>query len=171
MHLVNSANRYFKVIPFLHEHSATIAAEYFNKRNYNKKNKSWVLVTGGPGLTNSITAVCGAFYESRELLIVCGQSKTSDLKLHKINNIRQTGIQQVDNINIISPVTKFSKTFLRAENFQKIKRYTSISSENRKGPVFLEIPIDIQGRKINENKFKNLSIKNNIIDKKKKIKY
>ena len=169
MHLVNSANKYFKVIPFLHEHSATIAAEYFNKRNYNKKNKCWVLVTGGPGLTNSITAVCGAFYESRELLIVCGQSKTSDLKLHKINNIRQTGIQQVDNINIISPVTKFSKTFLRAENFRKIKRYTSISSENRKGPVFLEIPIDIQGRKINENKFKNLSIKNNIIDKKKNL--
>ena len=39
MHLVNSASKYFKVIPFLHEHCATIASEYFNKANKGKKNK------------------------------------------------------------------------------------------------------------------------------------
>ena len=160
MHLVNSANKYFKIIPFLHEHSATIAAEYFNKRNYKQKNKAWVLVTGGPGLTNAITAVCGAFYESRELLIVGGQSKTADLKLHKLNNIRQTGIQQIEGRKIISPITKFSKTFLKVESFEKIKKYANISSENRKGPVFLEIPVDIQGKIVKIKNF-NRSLKKN----------
>ena len=162
MHLVNSANKYFKIIPFLHEHSATIAAEYFNKRNYKQKNKAWVLVTGGPGLTNAITAVCGAFHESRELLIVGGQSKTADLKLHKLNNIRQTGIQQIEGRKIISPITKFSKTFLKVESFEKIKKYANISSENRKGPVFLEIPVDIQGKIIKIKNFnRSLKKKNN----------
>jgi len=153
MHLVNSANKYFKIVPFLHEHSASIAAEYFNKRNYNQKNKAWVLVTGGPGLTNAITAVCGAFHESRELLIVGGQSKTADLKLHKLNNIRQTGIQQIEGRKIISPITKFSKTFLKVESFEKIKKYANISSDSRKGHIFLEIPVDIKGKIIKIKNF------------------
>ena len=66
-------------MPFLHEHCATIAAEYFNKANNDKKSRAWVLVAAGPGLTNSVSAITGAFLESRELLVVGGQIKTSDL--------------------------------------------------------------------------------------------
>ena len=150
MHLVNSASKFFKVVPFLHEHCATIAAEYFNKANNNKKSRAWVLVAAGPGLTNSVSAITGAFLESRELLVVGGQIKTSDLSLHKKNKIRQTGIQQSDGINIVKKITKFSKTFFNTEEFNKILEYSNISKTDRKGPVFLEIPIDIQAKKINK---------------------
>lgn len=152
MHLVNSASRYFKSIPFLHEHCATVAAEYFNKANIKKKNKAWVLVASGPGLTNSVSAITGAFLESRELLIVSGQSKTHDLKLHKQNKVRQTGIQQNDGVSIVKPVTKFAKTFYTVENYKNIFKYVSNSFNKRKGPVFLEMPIDIQGRMIKYSK-------------------
>ena len=170
MHLVNSASKYFKVIPFLHEHCATIASEYFNKANKGKKNKSWVLVAAGPGLTNSISAISGAFLESRELLVVSGQSKTSDLRLHNKNNIRQTGIQQNDGVGIAKKITKFSKTFYTPEKFENINKYVSLSFSGRNGPVLFEVPIDIQGKFVKSfkaKKIKNINTKKITFTKKK----
>ena len=148
MHLINSANKYFKLKSFLHESSAVIAADYFNSANTNQK--AWVLVTSGPGLTNSVSGIANAFLESRELLIVSGQCKLNDLLLNKRLNLRQTGHQQIDGVSILKKITKFSKTFLKTEKFYFIKKYTTLSSEGRKGPVFFEIPIDIQGKKIKD---------------------
>ena len=149
MHLINSANKYFKLKSFLHEHSATIAADYFNSAN--TKQKAWVLVSAGPGLTNSISGIANAFLESRELLIVGGQVKLNDLLLNRKLNLRQTGIQQNDGVSIVKKITKFSKTFLKTEKFNFLKKYTNLSREGRKGPVFFEIPIDIQAKEINED--------------------
>ena len=147
MHLINSANKYFKLTSFLHENSAAIAADYFNASNTNQK--AWVLVTSGPGLTNSVTGIANAFLESRELLIVSGQCKLSDLLLNRRFNLRQTGHQQIDGVSIAKKITKFSKTFLKTEKFNFISKYANLSSEGRKGPVFFEIPIDIQAKEIN----------------------
>ena len=147
MHLINSANKYFKLTSFLHENSAAIAADYFNASNTNQK--AWVLVTSGPGLTNSVTGIANAFLESRELLIVSGQCKLNDLLLNRRFNLRQTGHQQIDGVSIAKKITKFSKTFLKTEKFNFIRKYANLSSEGRKGPVFFEIPIDIQAKEIN----------------------
>jgi acetolactate synthase-1/2/3 large subunit len=160
MHLINSANKYFKLKSFLHEHSATIAADYFNSCSVNEK--AWVLVSAGPGLTNSVSGVANAFLESRELLIVGGQAKLNDLFLNRKLNLRQTGIQQNNGVAIVKKITKFSKTFLKTEKFDFIKKYSNLSSEGRKGPVFFEIPIDIQAKEINKNIYlskKNMSNK------------
>jgi acetolactate synthase-1/2/3 large subunit len=147
MHLINSANKYFKLTSFLHENSAAIAADYFNASNTNQK--AWVLVTSGPGLTNSVTGIANAFLESRELLIVSGQCKLNDLLLNRRFNLRQTGHQQINGVSIVKKITKFSKTFLKTEKFDFIRKYANLSSEGRKGPVFFEIPIDIQAKEIN----------------------
>ena len=147
MHLINSANKYFKLTSFLHENSAAIAADYFNASNTNQK--AWVLVTSGPGLTNSVSGIANAFLESRELLIVSGQCKLNDLLLNRRFNLRQTGHQQIDGVSIAKKITKFSKTFLKTEKFNFIKKNANLSSEGRKGPVFFEIPIDIQAKEIN----------------------
>ena len=163
MHLINSANKYFKLKSFLHEHSATIAADYFNSCSVNEK--AWVLVSAGPGLTNSVSGVANAFLESRELLIVGGQVKLNDLFLNRKLNLRQTGIQQNDGVAIVKKITKFSKTFLKTEKFNFIKKYSNLSSEGRKGPVFFEIPIDIQAKEINKNIYllkKNVSNKTSL---------
>ena len=160
MHLINSANKYFKLKSFLHEHSATIAADYFNSSSTNEK--AWVLVSAGPGLTNSVSGIANAFLESRELLVVGGQAKLNDLFLNRKLNLRQTGIQQNDGVSIVKKITKFSKTFLKPEKFYFIKKYSNLSSKERKGPVFLEIPIDVQAKEINKYIY---SSKKNISDK------
>ena len=84
--------------------------------------------------------------------------------------IRQTGIQQSDGVNIVKKITKFSKNFFNTEEFNKILEYSNISKTDRKGPVFLEIPIDIQAKEINKKipfKKRNTKVKTFPIPKKK----
>ena len=67
MHLLESASRKLTFVPVVHEVAAGIAAEYFNEVSDGKK--ALALVTAGPGVTNIITAMAGAYLESRELLV------------------------------------------------------------------------------------------------------
>ena len=92
MHLLDAARKIFKCVPVVNEVGAGIAAEYFNEANKDG-HKAFALVTAGPGLTNIVTAIAGAFLESRELLVIGGQVKTSDLKTVEM---RQRGIQEID---------------------------------------------------------------------------
>ena len=101
MHLTESLSRKLKCVPVIHEVAAGIAAEYFNKSSQNNS-KALALVTAGPGITNIITAIAGAFLESRELLVIGGQVKTSDLSNAKL---RQRGIQEIDGVSIIKPIS------------------------------------------------------------------
>ena len=89
MHILESASSKFTCIPVVHEVTAGIAAEYFNEVQLNSDQKAFALVTAGPGLTNIITAMAGAFLESRDLLVVGGQVKSSDLGN---GLVRQSGI-------------------------------------------------------------------------------
>ena len=138
MHLLDAARTRFTCIPVIHEVAAGIAVEYFNETNSNGK-KAFALVTAGPGLTNIVTALAGAFLESRELLVLGGQVKNSDLKSQ---GMRQRGIQEVDGVDIVSPITKSS---LRLNSPMASESLAEILSEkSRPGPIFIEIPLDVQ---------------------------
>ncbi len=139
MHLLESASRYFVCIPTVHEIAAGIAAEYFNEVGSDKK--AFVLVTAGPGLTNVVTAIAGAFLESRELLVIGGQVKCSDLS-H--GSVRQRGIQEIAGVEIVQPITKKSLRLSTPMGFNELKYYVNECQTPRKGPVFIEIPLDIQ---------------------------
>lgn len=78
MHLLNVVRTRFEAVPFVHESSALIAAEYFNVVS-KKNSKAFVLVTAGPGITNAITGMAGAWLESRDVLVVAGQVKSADV--------------------------------------------------------------------------------------------
>jgi acetolactate synthase-1/2/3 large subunit len=142
MHLLDAARKVFKCIPVINEVAAGIAAEYFNESNPDGK-KAFALVTAGPGLTNIVTAIAGAYLESRELLVIGGQVKRSDLKSP---GLRQRGIQEIDGRAIVQPITISSKTILEQEPFSEIQ--ASIHSNLKPGPVFLEIPLDVQGSEL-----------------------
>ena len=92
MHLLEAASRRFNCVAVVHEVAAGIAAEYFNETNQNGE-RAFALVTAGPGLTNIVTALGGAFLESRELLVVGGQAKTTDLAR---GTVPQIGHQEID---------------------------------------------------------------------------
>jgi len=141
MHLLNSVSRRFVCIPVVHEVTAGIAAEYFNEANLESEQKAFVLVTAGPGLTNLTTAVAGAYLESRELLIVGGQVKSSDLKS---GDLRQNGIQEIDGVTLLESITidriRIDKPFKLDQLFTRVTPGNFV----RKGPVFIEFCLDVQ---------------------------
>jgi acetolactate synthase-1/2/3 large subunit len=142
MHLLDAARKTFKCIPVVNEVAAGIAAEYFNEANKDG-HKAFALVTAGPGLTNIVTAIAGAYLESRELLVIGGQVKTSDLKS---SEMRQRGIQEIDGRAIVEPITVSSRLIDAQVPFSSIQNF--LNSSKRPGPVFLEIPLDVQGSKL-----------------------
>jgi len=145
MHLLDAARKVFKCIPVVNEVAAGIAAEYFNESN-SQGSKAFALVTAGPGLTNIITAIAGAYLESRELLVIGGQVKRSDLKS---GELRQRGIQEIDGRAIAKPITVASQTILSQVPFSRIQEI--LHSSAKPGPVFLEVPLDVQGSDFTEN--------------------
>lgn len=147
MHMVASASKRFKCIPVVHEVAAGIAAEYFNESN--RRERAFALVTAGPGLTNIVTAIGGAWLESRELLVIGGQVKTDDLSR---NALRQKGIQEIAGVDIVRPITRHSILLDEIADRQTFTRYVQDGAEGRKGPVFIEIPLDIQGREVDPEK-------------------
>ena len=143
---MDSCSRSFKCIPVVHEVAAGVAAEYFTE--ISGSGKAFALVTAGPGLTNIVTAIAGAYLESRELLVLGGQSKLADLARGKI---RQRGIQEVDGVAIVRPVTVFATLLTDVIDRATFSGILSSTTQGRKGPVFIEIPLDIQARNISPN--------------------
>ena len=107
MHLIESFSHKLKMIPVMHEVNAVIAADYFNATAEPSVGKALALVTVGPGVTNTTTGVAGAFLDGREVLVIGGQVKSSDLKT---DSQRQNGIQEADGVAILKSITKKSKT-------------------------------------------------------------
>jgi acetolactate synthase-1/2/3 large subunit len=142
MHLLDAARKFFKCIPVVNEVAAGIATEYFNESNAEGK-KAFALVTAGPGLTNIVTAIAGAYLESRELLVIGGQVKRSDLKS---SVLRQRGIQEIDGRAIASPISVASETLIEQLPFSKVQEI--LYSSAKPGPIFLEIPLDVQGSQL-----------------------
>ncbi|MES2492721.1 MAG: thiamine pyrophosphate-binding protein [Pseudomonadota bacterium] len=145
MHLTESLDRYLKGVPVVHEVAAGIAAEYFNE--IGAPAKALALVTAGPGLTNIVTAISGAWLESRELLVIGGQVKTADLARQQI---RSRGIQEIDGVELVRSTTKVAYRFETPIGAQEFLSLISESWTPRKGPVFLEMPLDVQAHDVSE---------------------
>lgn len=143
MHLTESLSRKMKMVAVVNEVAAGIAAEYFNETS--EHGKALALVTAGPGLTNIVTAIAGAYLESRELLVIGGQAKTADLAR---GSLRQRGIQEIDGISITKPITVCSKLIDGVLSADEFAGLVMVGRSGRKGPVFLEIPLDIQARQV-----------------------
>jgi acetolactate synthase-1/2/3 large subunit len=141
MHILNSASKKFICIPTVHEVSAGIAAEYFNEANRTSKSRAFVLVTAGPGLTNVITAIAGAYLESRELLVIGGQVKAGDLK---DKSLRQNGIQEIDGVTLVESITIRRLQMTSPVGIDAVRDLIEIEPGIRKGPIFIEFCLDVQ---------------------------
>jgi acetolactate synthase-1/2/3 large subunit len=155
MHLLESCSHKLTCIPVIHEVAAGIAAEYFNEVHLGPDGqpsstpaKAFALVTAGPGLTNIVTALSGAFLESRELLVIGGQVKVSDLNR---GEVRQRGIQEIDGVAICKPICERAELIDKVLDQAAFAALTYSGTHGRKGPVFLEIPLDIQGANVDES--------------------
>ena len=154
MHLVDSLARYKEIEPvcMLHEQSVAIAAESYAMHT---GNIGVGLVTTGPGGTNAITGVCAAWIDSIPCMFFSGQVKRSDMMTGK--KIRQSGIQEVDIISMVRSITKYSITVTEADTIKyHLEKALHLALTGRPGPVWLDIPLDIQGSIVEETELKGL---------------
>ncbi len=146
MHLVDSLGRSDRLEPvvMLHEQAATIAAEAYARVT---GNLGVALVTTGPGGTNALTGVAGAWIESTPMLVVSGQVKRADLMGDK--GVRQLGVQEVDIVSMASPVTKSARLVTDPLNARgMVEGALHTARHGRPGPVWLDVPLDVQAADI-----------------------
>ncbi len=151
MHLLESASYRFKCIPFIHEATACIATDYFNEVSQNGS-KAFLLVTAGPGITNSITGIASAWMDSRELLIIGGQVSTKYLAKGRT---RQIGFQEIDGVELCKSITKETIRIEKQIGKDEVFRLIALSKTPRKGPVFIEFCLDISMEKFEITKEPN----------------
>ncbi len=152
MHLLNSARQQLQCVPVVHEVAAAIATEYHNAivqagAAAPGTGKALALVTAGPGLTNTLTGLAGAWLESRELLLLGGQVKVEDLAPP---GLRQLGIQEVNGVAMAAPVCKRSLCLREPLPVDALLTEVAESWRGRPGPVFLELPLDVQAVQVPE---------------------
>ena len=142
------SSKKIKYISHHHEQAASFAAESYARA---KNGVGCCFVTTGPGGTNTLTGVCSAWIDSVPVIFISGQVFLNQT-IQKTKK-RQIGVQEINIIDIAKPITKFSKMITDANtiNFYLEKAY-SISKSGRPGPVFLDIPADIQNAMIDEKK-------------------
>ncbi|MCF8198593.1 MAG: thiamine pyrophosphate-binding protein [Sulfuritalea sp.] len=131
-------------VPCHHEQACGIAAEAWGR----VAGKFGVaMVTTGPGATNVITPVAGAWIESVPMLVISGQVKRPDLLRDR--PMRQGGVQEVDIIPIVRSITKYAVTVQDPATIRyHLERALHEMQSGRSGPVWLDIPLDVQAAQI-----------------------
>ena len=147
MHLVDSLGTSgIEYIAFQHEQGAAIAAEAYGQHT---NTPGCVLVTSGPGATNAITGVTAGWIDSTPMFIISGQSKRADLVGDK--GVRQIGSQEVQIIDMVQPITKYAVQIMEpTEICYHLERAWYECVNGRPGPVWLSIPLDVQGAMVEE---------------------
>lgn len=131
-------------VPCHHEQACGIAAEAWGR----VAGKFGVaMVTTGPGATNVITPVAGAWIESVPMLVISGQVKRADLLQER--PLRQGGVQEVDIVPIVRSITKYAVTVRDPATIRyHLERALHEMQSGRSGPVWLDIPLDVQAAQI-----------------------
>jgi acetolactate synthase-1/2/3 large subunit len=152
-HLLNSVKeKNFKYICNYHEQACAMAAEGY-ARIANKP--ACVLVTNGPGSTNTLTGVVGAYQDSIPMIIISGQVPV-DQSLGSLKDItlRQLGVQECDIISMVKPITKYAIQITNPNNIVScLEKAYQEATTGRKGPVWLDIPLDVQNAKIDPKEY------------------
>jgi len=147
MHLVDSfgSSERINYVATLHEQAAAMAAEGYARIS---GGPGAVLVTSGPGGTNTITGVCGAWVDSIPIVFISGQV-TQDT-LIKDTGLRQFGVQEGNIIDIVKPITKYAVTVTDPNTMRyHLEKACYLAMTGRPGPVWLDIPLDVQSKLIN----------------------
>ena len=148
MHLVDSLGRSPKIkfICNLHEQACAIAASAYAQYT---SNLGVALVTTGPGGTNTVTGVAGAWLDSMPCLFLSGQVKRADLKDSR--GVRQMGFQEIDIVHIVASITKYAVTVTHPNTIRyHLEKAIYLARNGRTGPVWLDIPLDVQAAIIDE---------------------
>ncbi|MBI4226220.1 thiamine pyrophosphate-binding protein [Candidatus Roizmanbacteria bacterium] len=142
IHLIDSVgkSKKLKYVCNHHEQACATAAEGYARI----KGFGVCLVTTGPGGTNAITGVLGAYQDSIPMLVISGQVRRNTIGAGRIT--RQFGDQEVNIVDIVKPLTKYAVTVWEPnEIVYHLEKAVYLAKSGRPGPVWIDIPLDVQG--------------------------
>lgn len=146
----------------LHEQACAIAAEGYARVN---QKPACVCVTTGPGGTNALTGVLGAYLDSIPMIVISGQVKYKNTVEYTGLPLRQFGDQEFDIVKCVSHMTKFSKMITGVNDcIYSVEKAISVSKSGRQGPCWIDIPQDIQNATVEENDVKHFEGKTESFD-------
>ncbi len=152
-HIMDSIENHsdIEMVNTIHEQGAGFAAEGYARTS---GNIGVATATSGPGATNLITPIASCFYDSVPAIFITGQVNTYECKSASEceNNapVRQIGFQEADIVAMTKPITKYAVLVDSIHDIRyELEKALFISTEGRKGPVLIDIPIDLQYKDIN----------------------
>lgn len=145
MHLNDALGRETRIryVCNLHEQACAMAAEGYARIS---GKPGVVSVTTGPGGTNALTGVVGAWLDSVPMIVISGQIKRETMITSCPNlKLRQLGDQEYNIVDAVRPMTKFAKTVMSVDEVPEVLAAAWKScQEGRPGPVWIDMPLDIQ---------------------------
>ena len=147
MHLIDSVGRnpHLTYVCNHHEQACAIAAEGYARAT---ENIGVCLVTTGPGATNTLTGLIGCWLDSIPTLFISGQVKRKDLG--QLEGLRSLGVQEVNILDMVKPVSKYAVLVMEPEKIKyNLEKAVFIAKSGRPGPVWLDIPLDVQSSIVN----------------------
>ena len=152
MHLNASLAQEKRITPICnsHEQASAMCAESYAKT---VDGLGVCLTTTGPGSTNAVTGVAGAWLDSTPVLFLSGQVKRPDRMFDSVTNkplgMRQLGVQEIDIVSIVAPITKYALTLLEPLDIRyELEKAVWLALNGRPGPVWIDIPLDVQATPI-----------------------
>lgn len=155
IHLIDSVGK-AKKLKFVcnhHEQACAISAEGYARIS----GKIGVcIVTSGPGGTNAITGVMGSWLDSVPMLVISGQIRRETIGAGM--GLRQLGDQEINIIDIVKPISKYAVMVRDPYDiYYHLEKAAYLATHGRPGPVWIDIPLDIQGSYIDEKKLKKFN--------------
>ncbi|NJD76980.1 MAG: thiamine pyrophosphate-binding protein [Candidatus Methanoperedens sp.] len=158
MHLTDgvACNKDLQVVCCHHEQASSMALEAYSRMT---GNYGVGYFTTGPGATNAITGLAGAWLDSVPCLFISGQVKRKEAVYNaKIPGLRQFGVQEINILPIVESITKYSAIVNNPEDIRyHLEKALYLSKEGRPGPSWLDIPLDVQGAIIEPDKLRGFT--------------
>ena len=154
MHINDSLGHDVRINSIYHHHeqACAMAAEAYGRM---KNAPAAVTVTTGPGATNAITGVLCAWMESIPMVIISGQARYATTVRASGLNLRSMGNQECDIVKCVSSITKYAIMTIKPEEvIYHLERGIYLATQGRKGPVWIDIPLDVQAAKVDADKIK-----------------
>jgi acetolactate synthase I/II/III large subunit len=146
-HLFDSVSKFdINVTHLHHEQSCAMAADGYARL---AKKPAVVLVTNGPGVSNAITGVLGAFQDSIPMIVISGQVSSKQMLKNGGGVERQFGVQEVETAPLVESIVKNFVSVSEASELESVLNESwEIATSGRPGPVWIEIPLDIQSQQV-----------------------
>lgn len=165
MHLNDSFghNPEFECIYNHHEQACSMAAEGYTRIS---GKPAIVCVTSGPGTTNAVTGVLGSWLDSLPMIVISGQMQYNTTIKSTPLPLRQLGFQEFNIIDSVSCMTKYAEMIIDPNYIAyHLEKALHLSQTGRKGPVWLDIPLNVQSVLIDEDNLIHYNFESDIKEK------